>query len=80
MALTESRLRRIIREEAAKVMKEGPYSDRRDWGTMYDRGPGARYRQNRYDDEEAEIRGGGGRDEHWDEEEHDDEDFEGDDY
>ena len=25
MALTESRLRRIIREEAARLMKEGPY-------------------------------------------------------
>lgn len=28
MALTESRLRRIIREEAAKLMKEGPYTPR----------------------------------------------------
>ena len=27
MALTESKLRQIIREEAAKLMKEGPYGD-----------------------------------------------------
>jgi hypothetical protein len=35
MALTESKIRRIIREEAARVMKEAPHGA---FGGMYDRG------------------------------------------
>jgi len=64
MALTESRLRQIIREEAKRVMAEGPYSDRRDWGTMYDRGPGADARARAWDDEDMRQRGGRGYDEY----------------
>lgn len=63
MALTESRLRQIIREEAAKVMKEGPYSNRRDWGTMYDTGPGARAREEYWKDQDRRDRGAMGYDE-----------------
>ena len=36
MALTESKLRQIIREEAAKMMKEAPHGR---FGGMYDKKP-----------------------------------------
>jgi hypothetical protein len=66
MALTESRLRQIVREEARKVMREGPRygTDSRDYGTMYDRGPDAARREREYRRQDAEERGGGGRDEY----------------
>jgi hypothetical protein len=66
MALTESRLRQIVREEARKVMREGPRygTDSRDYGTMYDRGPDAARREREYHRQDLEDRGGGGYDEY----------------
>ena len=77
MALTESRLRQIIREEARRVMGEGPHhNDPRDYGTMYDRGPGARHREEYWKDQDRRERGGMGYDEFDpDEDEFKDDDF-----
>lgn len=45
MALTESKLRRIIREEAAKMMKEAPHGP---FGGMFDK---KKFGDDRFDDE-----------------------------
>jgi hypothetical protein len=50
MALTESRLRQIIREEAKRMMAEGPSwrDSERDRYTMWDRNPGRHDPYNEY--------------------------------
>jgi len=75
MALTESRLRQIVREEARRVMREGPYRDPRDRGTMWD--PDA----DRYGRGDKGDFGGDDYDiEYSDPDVEDEEEYEGDDY